>query len=90
MLFRIHGFLEYWWLSWLLPSALLLFKHQAMVLIRITFKNERPGNIVQKLLDDVHESKREARPVCIYVFPFIRKEADYSVITNIEAVGTNF
>lgn len=36
-----------------LPKVLLLFKHQAIVLIGITFKNERAGNIVQKLLNDM-------------------------------------
>lgn len=69
------------------PSVLLLFKHQATVLIGITFKNERAGKIVRKLLDDEWASQRgEAKPVCIYVIPFSRKEVDYAVITKIEVI----
>lgn len=77
MLFRIYGFLEYVgdYLGFL-QSVLLLFKHQAMVLIRITFKNERPGNIVQKLLDGVSEPKKGKQNLFVFMFPFSRKEVD--------------
>lgn len=78
--------MEYKYYLGILPSVLLLFKRQAIVLIRITFKNERAGGIVQKLWDDMWMSQtKEAKPICIYVFPFSRK-IDYSAITKIEEI----